>query len=54
MQSCAFEGALLHLGLRSHGAEMELILANLVDELDADNDAPRVVERFESEHRLYA
>jgi hypothetical protein len=31
---------------------MELVLANFVDEFDADNDAARVVEPFESEHRV--
>jgi uncharacterized protein (TIGR03118 family) len=36
----------------SHGAEMELILVNLVDEFDADNYSPGIVELLEPEHRL--
>ena len=31
---------------------MELILVKLVDEFDADNYSPRIVELLEAEHRL--
>ena len=33
---------------------MELILVKLMDEFDADNYSPCIVELLESEHRLHA
>ena len=41
-----------HGGIRLQGdRNFELAFVNLLRQLDADNDASRIVERFESQHR---